>query len=116
MSGHKRLLESMGQQDLFAARQARDRGLTRTRTHNSEWLAEAMRLLPAMKLDFHEVTGESIRLWLLTNGLQAPASPHAWGALTNAAVRAKLIEDTGRVVQMAVKKSHARRTPLWRFR
>lgn len=101
---------------LFEARRERDVGLAKTRSKNSAWTAQALAMLPYMKAEgFDTCTGEGMRNWLLANGLDAPSSPHAWGALTVAAVKRGVLQDTGRVVQMTDVRSHARRTPLWKF-
>lgn len=106
----------MNQPSLFEARKARDEGIAKTSSKNSAWLADAMERLSRMSLEHSEVTGEEMRVWLTANGLPAPTSPHAWGALTQHAVRCGILVDTGRVKQMWTEKSHARRTPVWRFR
>jgi hypothetical protein len=97
------------------ARKARDAGIARTTSKNSAWMSKAMELLPHMKRDHQQTTGEFIRMWLTMKGLEAPTSPHAWGALTSHAVKAGILKDTGRVMQMTTEKSHARRTPVWEF-
>lgn len=103
--------------NLPEGRRQRDAGIAKSRAKNPEWLAQALDLLPRMRAaGFETCTGEGMRNWLLANGLNEPTSPHAWGALTITAVKRKLLEDTGRVVQMTDAKSHARRTPLWRFK
>lgn len=104
------------QQSLFEARADRDLGLARTGLKNLPWINQAMALLPAMKEAHSEVTGEDIRVWLSAKGLPDPHSPHAWGALTRTAVLAGLLSDTGRSRPMQIRQSHARRTPIWKFR
>lgn len=105
----------MNQPNLFSARQARDEGIARTSSKNSAWIVKAMHLLTKMKPEHPEATGEEMRVWLLSNGLWNPTSVHAWGALTRQALRGGVIEDTGKVKQMWTERSHARRTPIWRF-
>lgn len=106
----------MNQPNLFEARAARDEGLTRTTIKNRDWMFRALELLRKMKLDnYLEATGEEMRHWLLTRGLSAPSSANTWGALTRHAVRQGIIADTQRIKQMVAVKSHARRTPIWRF-
>lgn len=106
----------MTQDTLFHAREERDAGIAKTVAKNDSWIERALAKLPTMKADgYTTATGEGMRLWLLTNGIEEPSSPHAWGALTRTAMKREIIRDTGRVVQMFTKKSHARRTPLWEF-
>lgn len=105
----------MVQHSLFEARQARDEGIEKVRSKNSEWLERALEWLPGMKAEGHEsVTGEGIRIWMHGRGLPDPTNAHAWGMLVRTAVKRGLLVDTGRQTQMFTKKSHARRTPLWK--
>ena len=105
----------MNQENLFDARAARDDGIALTSAKNSNWLATALKMIPIMKSQggINATTGEGIRMALTLRGLPQPSSPHAWGMLTRTAMKAGLIRDTGRLLQMVTKKSHARRTPLW---
>lgn len=106
----------MIQESLFAARAGRDAGIEKTKAKNSEWLDRALAKLKDMKRAGHATaTGEGMRIWLLSSGIENPTSPHAWGMLTRIAMQRGIIRDTGRVVQMFTDKSHARRTPLWEF-
>lgn len=101
-------------EDLFVARQARDEGIAKTVLKNESWLERCISKLKTMKLCGHVVvTGETIRVWMLANGIENPSSPHAWGALVRTAMKRGLLRDTGRQEQMMTEKSHARRTPLW---
>jgi hypothetical protein len=102
------------QTSLFDARAARDAGIAKTASKNDTWIERALAKLADMK-DAHylTVTGEGMRFWMLSRGLDEPTSPHAWGALTRIAMKRGIIRDTGRVIQMHGEKSHARRTPLW---
>jgi hypothetical protein len=97
------------------SRSERDLGIVRITSNNRTWMQSALAMLPAMKAEYSEATGEDMRAWLLGNGLHKPTKPNAWGALTRSAIRLGIIADTGRVGQMAATRSHARRTPLWRF-
>jgi hypothetical protein len=103
----------MVQESLFEARAARDAGIEKVRSKNSEWLELALKSLPLMKKDHDTTTGEGIRIWLLSRGLEAPTNVHAWGMLVRTAMKRGLLKDTGRMGQMFTEKSHARRTPLW---
>jgi len=60
------------------------------------------------------VTGEDIRVGCEARGI-SPHHPNAWGAAANHAVKQQLLIDTGQRRQMRLKKSHARRTPLYRI-
>lgn len=103
------------QMNLPLARAARDAGLLAVTDANVTWLAKALVLLALMRQEHAEATGEMMRAWLLKRGLEQPSSSHAWGALVRCAMTRGVIADTGRVMSMATVKSHARRTPVWRF-
>lgn len=101
--------------NLDAARVARDAGIAKVMSVNLTWSDRAMELLRVMREDHREVTGEIVRLWLRNAGLEEPSAPHAWGGLIRGAVKRGLLMDTGRQTQMTAERSHARRTPIWRF-
>jgi hypothetical protein len=109
------MMDTSPQRSLFESRAERDIGIARVSLSNESWIEKALAILRVMKCCQHEATGEDIRLWLLAHGLEEPTKPHAWGALTRTAVLRGILADTGRVRQMKDKRSHARRTPLWRF-
>jgi hypothetical protein len=97
--------------DLDRGRAARDDGIAQTTENNASWHDRALVILEPLRGSHREMTGEDIRVYLIANGLEAPDSPHAYGAL----VKSGLLWDTGRQRQMAQVKSHARRTPIWKF-
>ena len=57
---------------------------------------------------------EVLRMMMLEAGLGLPHHHNAWGELTKAAVNAGLIKPTGQTANMKLKKSHARKTPVYR--
>lgn len=89
--------------------------MERSRKSNSHWLDDALRMLTKMRAEVSTTTGEGIRLWLRAHGLDKPKSPHAWGMLTMTAIKRGMLVDTGSVSKMTTPRSHARRTPVWRF-
>mgnify|MGYP001580413892 CR=1 FL=1 len=101
--------------NIVESREARDAAIAIVILNNSSWVERALAAMPFMRHEFPETSGEGLRIWLLSNGLEEPLSPHAWGALTRTAMKRGILVDTGRMTQMNTKKSHARRTPLWRF-
>jgi hypothetical protein len=107
-------LSSM-QIQLFDSRAQRDIGIARIAMKNEPWMQRALAMLREMASQEVEATGEEMRVWLLAHGLDHPTKPHAWGALTRTAALAGILTDTGRIRQMKIKQSHARRTPIWRF-
>jgi len=103
--------------DLHKSRDARDKGIEQVTHNNENWYGSAINKL-AYFADQHpgwEGSGEDIRRELRLRGLDNPKHPNAWGGLIVHAVKIGLIKDTGKLTQMTAKKSHARRTPVWRF-
>lgn len=82
---------------------------------NGNWLYRAMTMLPRMKEEYPEATGEEMRIWLLSQGLDRPASSNAWGSLTNAMKKSGKIVQTGRRKKMWTNRAHGRTTDIWRF-
>ena len=101
--------------DLAGSRKNRDLGMASTITSNAIWHDQALAMLQPLRGSKREVTGEDVRAWLVANGIDQPQTPHAYGALISHMVRIKMLEDTGRVSRMSLVRSHARRTPVWRF-
>ncbi len=61
-----------------------------------------------------EMSGEDIRHAVSRLGVK-PHHHNAWGALIMNAVRLKLILPTGRDTKMKDRRSHARKTPIYRI-
>lgn len=97
--------------DAVRSREKKDEGITEAAVANIGWLGAALLLLE--KLDLHEVTGEGLRLWLLEKKLPHPSKPNAWGAMTQHAIRKRLIRPSGRWEPMRDVRSHARQTPVY---
>ncbi|MBZ5673694.1 MAG: hypothetical protein LAP61_05550 [Acidobacteriia bacterium] len=111
--------------DLFTqaeeSRAARDAGLFQVQSNNLDWFALAMIELEEIAkhgsrhwANIETFTGETIRL-MLAPMVGQPGSPNAWGSLIMHAVRKKLIEPTGQYVSMKLERSHARKTPVYRW-
>lgn len=90
----------------------RDIGIAQVVQNNKDWIARGIKRLQGWR--GAEFTGEQVREWLIRQGFEEPTHPNAWGALINTAVRRGILVDTLRTVKMTAKKSHARRTPVWR--
>jgi len=58
-------------------------------------------------------TAEDFRITCITSGIK-PHHPNAWGGLTMGLVRSGLLKATGDYAQMKAKKSHSRKTPVYR--
>lgn len=98
--------------DVTEARAARDKGLQQVTQNSGAWVDRAMAEINLF-LPPGEYTGEDIRRWLTERKI-VPHHHNAWGALCRVAMLRGLIRDTGKIVHMKAKRSHARRTPLYR--
>jgi hypothetical protein len=109
----------MMQYDLISlaeAMKAKDEALAKVAANSGDWMALALLELEAMIHAFPATfTGEFIRMKLAPS-IGKPHSPNAWGALTGTAIKRKLIEPTGQYTAMLAKKSHGRKTALYRKR
>lgn len=92
----------------------RDQALEQVESNAEDWfslamitLANEVRWLPA------EFSGEDIRT-VIKQQIGEPSNLNAWGALIMRAVRNKLIEPTGKLVQSTNRKSHARALRTYR--
>src|SRR5262245_8323860 len=101
--------------DLFGSRSAHDEALARITAHAGDWITIALRTMLHIEAG-PDLTGENIRQQLLAMGCPPPHHHNAWGALIREAVQRGILADTGRYAQMASKRSHARRTPVYRRR
>lgn len=99
----------LDQPDLFEARTARNLALEQV-SENSGTFSEQVLCVIARLPRGSRHTGETIRLHCQTLGIN-PHHHNAWGAVINSAKRRGLLTDTGRMVSMTTKKSHARKTP-----
>jgi hypothetical protein len=100
------------QSDLFGARDARDEALARVKNSGGDWrdvALAALHLIPGF-----EGTGEDIRLRLQLRGLRPPHHHNAWGEMIKAAIEQRMVVATGKQRHMRTRKSHARKTPVYR--
>lgn len=100
--------------DLAQSRAARDHAIAQVTESHGSWVDDAIQALAPLVRSGREMTGEDIRVWLLDQGFPEP-HPNAWGGLTIALCKRRVIQDTGRLGQMKSRRSHARRTPIWVF-
>lgn len=98
----------------FFAQAARDTALTQVTDNAGSWMDMALDQLPRLRRQMTEFTGEQLRLEI-TDAIGAPHHHNAWGALVMIAVNRKIIYNTGSYVAMKTTKSHARRTPVYRW-
>ena len=98
--------------DAHASTEARDAALLLVSDSNTPWIDRAAERICA-SLRGQECIGEDFRKLCEEYELY-PKSPKAWGALTNHLARSGRIVDTGRVRKMTDKRSHARRSPVWK--
>jgi hypothetical protein len=102
--------------DLFGGRAERDAALARVSANaGNDWMAAAFACLLRLERDLDH-TGESIRTQLMAMGCPPPHHHNAWGALIRCGITRGVLVDTGRYSQMESRRSHARRTPVYRRR
>jgi len=102
------------QPDLFGARSARDEALSRVLDHaGDDWTGIVLERIRALPLGWSG-TAEALRLRLLGEGCPKPPHHNAWGAVIRRAGELDLIMMTGELEAMRTRKSHARRSPVWR--
>lgn len=104
----------MNQGDFFAAKAARDKALDKVAGNAGPWMDQCLamvRKLPPGSL----WTTEQMRLHFVNRcGLPIPHHHNAWGAMTRQARRQGWLAETGTWAHMTTKKSHARRTMVYR--
>lgn len=104
----------MTQSELDFGRALRDAGIAATSAANRDWLGAAMNACLAERVPGAEFIGEDLRALCIARGVE-PRAPQAWGALVRTLATRGLILDTGRSEQMRDGRSHARRSPVWRW-
>lgn len=101
--------------DVFDAAESkalRDEGMQRVADNGPDFMATGMQAIASLPGGF-EYTGEKIREHLLAKKIE-PHHHNAWGALICSAVRRGLLEETGRYVPMTARRSHARKTQVYK--
>jgi hypothetical protein len=99
----------MTQPDLFSATARRDAALKQA--SREPWMTTAFKLAVQVIPRGVPMIGEEIRNLLIRSGLEAPHHHNAWGALSMALVRERIIAPTGVWRKMNGAKSHARKSP-----
>lgn len=106
------------QQVLDFSRTLRDEGAKAAlKNAGNEWHDSAVRIA----LDFFAQAGyggalfEDVRDYATKQGLTAPPSPNAWGAVCLALSKRNLITKTGQLRASRAARSHARAQPVWRL-
>lgn len=96
--------------------QLRDRALDQVEEGASGWMADALAMLQAYLARYvaDEFRIEQFRAYATANGLPAPRSHHAWGALPRNAVRAGLIAWTGRFEAAQSARTHGHPVRVYR--
>jgi len=90
--------------------EARDEGMARVLKPNAAWLKAALETIATF--GSRNFTGEQLR-HALEPTIGPPTDPHAWGALTAAAIRRGLLLPTREYVRMKDKTSNARETKVY---
>ena len=98
--------------DLFDAAAARDAALARVALNAGNWMLHARRSIEDLPAGWTG-TGEDIRLELRRQGLPPPHHHNTWGSLIRVCTP-RFIVKTGASAPMKTKRSHARKTPVYR--
>ena len=100
-----------------AGEMLRDKAIEQVQTHGVHWMDQAVAWVRAWAAQVGpdlRFTAEELRLASL-GILPAPHHHNAWGALTMQLIRNSDIVPTGEWISMVAPRSHARRTPRYRF-
>jgi hypothetical protein len=89
-------------------------GMDLTASKNSAWISESLEELRAFARSYPEFTMEQFRHIRSMLKRQEPTSPKTWGAFTRAAVKAGIIQWTGRYMNALSTKTHAHPVKVWR--
>ena len=98
-------------------RQLAETGMQRTlEAEREEWIVRALESLLRFSREpgWHEFKAEDWRHWWLAHGGTEPHDHHVYGALTNRACRAGIIEWTGRFAVSVSPKTHGHPVKVWR--
>jgi hypothetical protein len=99
--------------DAVASRAARDAGISAAA--DNAFMADARDILVRSRADLPPLfLSEDLRLLVSARGC-VPQSAHAWGALTRWLIATGVIEATGRWLPMRDVRSHARKSPEYRW-
>lgn len=90
----------------------RDAGIAQTQLGQDEWFARALMMIRALPRSWEGIS-ESWRP-IIEAKIGPPRHHNTWGALTMTASRYGIIVDTGVRVKMRLRRSHARKSPIWR--
>lgn len=101
------------QRELELTKKARDRALAIVAARSDTWMSRAVDWYRNNIPSDWMGTGEDLRRHI-SPVIGQPHHPNAWGALIKFLIRNKVVEPTGRYLQMRDEKSHARKTPEYR--
>lgn len=99
--------------DYAESRKARDAGMKKVTDNGQPWNERALTSLTRFK--GAEATGEDIRRHVSAE-IGEPHHPNGWGALVRSAIKKRWLIHTGIYRPMRAKRSHARRTPVYKVR
>lgn len=102
----------------FTGRTLRDSGAALAlQGAGTEWhdLAVGVALQFFAKAGYGGALFESVREYAKHQGLAAPPSPHAWGAVCLAMSKRRLIVRTGELRSSRLASNHARVAAVWRI-
>jgi hypothetical protein len=99
------------------ARAARDKALKKVVANaGQQWQAEALDSLRYYAKTHGNIIAEDFRVWWLRRGNDKPHHHNAWGALFRIAAQQGWLEMTNTIRSMSTVRSHARKSPVWRYK
>lgn len=97
-------------------RELAEQGMELTlKAEGEKWLAQTMEALRRFAAfpEWREFKIEDFRAWYLDEGLPQPHDHHCWGAITNRAIKAKVIRFTGRYAGSVSPKTRGHYVRVW---
>lgn len=100
------------QPELFEAKTARDEALARVAENAGPWRGRAIITISNLESGWTGI-GEDLRLRVYRR-IGPPHHHNAWGEVIKTCIQDKLLIPTGELRHMRTKKSHARKSPVYR--
>jgi len=89
-------------------------GMALAASRNSEWMQSALEDLRVFAAAREEFPMEVYRAYRKLRHMPAPTSPNCWGAFSSTAIKAGIIEPTGRYIKASSVKTRAHPVAVYR--
>jgi hypothetical protein len=108
------MIRAAGQCDLLEGERRKDEGIGVTTDNYLDWMANAIYLVDVHAPHDRHFMAEEFRAY---PGIGSPKSPNSWGALTNLAVRRRIIEKVPNTYSKSSSvRNHAHEYKVYRRR